>query len=268
MNATLSPPAAAAAPEMRGIELLRAYALEAKHEFLKGIRTPAASIPFLLLPVPLYLFFGVVLAGSSPQMRTNPQLADYIFGGWCTFCVMMPGLFGVGVSVAVERAAGLLKLKRAMPMPAGANLVAKAFMSMAFAALAVVQLGVAAILVGNITLSYTELAAFATVMIIGSIPFCAIGLFIGSHTSASAAPAIANLVFLPMTWLSGFFFPLPEFLRPSVVIWPAFHLNQLALNIADVQEFSFIGPKIAAAVLLGVTVFFGGMAVRRLARAD
>jgi ABC-2 type transport system permease protein len=51
-----------------------------------------------------------------------------------------------------------------------------------------------------------------------------------------------------------------------VVIWPAFHLNQVALGSAGVSEFTFANPVISAAVLAGVTVLFGMLAIRRLAR--
>jgi ABC-2 type transport system permease protein len=69
-----------------------------------------------------------------------------------------------------------------------------------------------------------------------------------------------------MIWLSGLFFPLPGFLRKWVVIWPAFHLDQIALRVAGVERFIFIDAGIALAVLFAVTIFFGGVALRRLAR--
>ena len=97
------------------------------------------------------------------------------------------------------------------------------------------------------------------------VPFCAIGLFIGAYASGTSAPAFVNIVFLPMLWLSGLFIPLPKFLEQWAVIWPAFHLNQVALGSAGVSEFTFIKPAISAAVLVGVTVVFGGLAMRRLA---
>jgi len=50
------------------------------------------------------------------------------------------------------------------------------------------------------------------------------------------------------------------------VIWPAFHLNQVALGAAGITEFSFLAPHISAAVLAAITVLFGGLAIRRLAR--
>ena len=246
--------------------LLRAYLMEAKFEFIKAMRSAAAAIPFLVLPVPLYLFFGVVLGGASPEMRTNPQLADYLFAGWAAFAVMMPAIFGVGCSLAVERTAGLHRLKRAQPAPPGAYIIAKLAMSLAFAALAVAELDIAALLAGRITMSGWALAGFSLTMIIGALPFCAIGLWIGAYFSGSASPAIANLIFLPMLYLSGLFFPLPGLMQKLVVIWPAFHLNQAALAAGGISKFVFLPPTITVGVLFAVTLFFGGLALQRLAR--
>jgi ABC-2 type transport system permease protein len=179
---------------------------------------------------------------------------------------MGPAIFGVGCPLAAEREAGLLKLKRALPAPPGSYLGAKMVMAMLFAAMAVSTVIIAAVMAGRITLGASELAALAMVMTAGAVPFAAIGLCIGAFASGSASPAVANLVFLPMLWLSGLFFPLPEAIRPLVVIWPSFHLNQIAVAAADIQGFRFIEPGMSVAVLLAVTVLFGGLAVRRLAR--
>ena len=207
--------------------VLGAYLKEVKYESLRMLRSPGFSIPFLVLPVPVYLFFGVMLA--APAVAKNPGVANYLFSGFSVFAVMGPALFGVGCVLAIEREAGFLKLKRALPAPGGAHLVAKGAMSMAFAAAAVLTLLVAGSAVGTISLSASQLLVMTVVMTAGALPFAAIGLFIGAHVPANVAPAIANLVFLPMLWLSGLFIPLPKFLERWAVIWPAFHLNQAAL---------------------------------------
>ena len=115
------------------------------------LRSPAFAIPFLLLPVPVYLFFGVMLA--APAVAKNPGVANYLFSGFCVFAVMGPALFGAGCALAVERDAGLLKLKRALPAPGGAYLIAKMVMAMVFAALAMVSMLAAALLAAQITLT-------------------------------------------------------------------------------------------------------------------
>jgi ABC-2 type transport system permease protein len=244
--------------------VLRAYAYEIKYESLRMLRSPGFSIPFLLLPVPVYLFFGVMLAG--PGIAKNPALGSYLFSGFAVFAVMGPALFGTGCSLALERDAGYLKLKRALPAPTGAYMIAKIATAMIFGALAMALLLVAGLAAGKVALTGGQLATLAIVMVVGTIPFSAIGLFIGAYASGSATPAITNVLFLPMLWLSGLFIPLPKFLEKWVVIWPAFHLNQVALGTTGVAEFRFISPAISAAVLAGVTVVFAGLAIRRLAR--
>jgi ABC-2 type transport system permease protein len=244
--------------------VLRAYANEIKFETLRMLRSPAFSIPFLLLPVPVYLFFGVMLAG--PAIAKNPALANYLFSGFAVFAVMGPPFFGAGCSLALERDAGFLKLKRALPAPGGAYLIAKMATGMICAALAMAPLVVAGLVAGKLSLTGAQLTLLSLVMVAGTVAFAAIGLFIGAHFSGSATPAITNIIFLPMLWLSGLFIPLPKFLEPWVLIWPAFHLNQVALGAAGVTEFRFISPVISAGVLVGVTVLFAGLAIRRLAR--
>jgi len=256
-----------AVPEapMSLIKVLQAYLLEVKYDTLHGLRTPALAVPFLVIPVVVYTLFGVIMAGESGTSELGPGAANYVFAGMCTFAVLMPGIFS-GVGIALERDGKLHKLKRALPMPAGANLVSKMAMAMIFAAAALTLVVIVALIAGRITLSGTQVLIMWIVLVPGSIPICAIGFFIGAFTSGSASPAFSNLLFLPMMWLSGMFIPLPEFLRPWVVIWPSFHLQQLALGAAGVSEFSFFPPQMAAGVLVGFTVLFGGIAIHRLAR--
>jgi hypothetical protein len=74
--------------------ILRSYVNEVRYETLRMFRSPGFSIPFLLLPVPVYLFFGVMLA--APAVAHNPGVANYLFSGFSVFAVMGPALFGVG----------------------------------------------------------------------------------------------------------------------------------------------------------------------------
>lgn len=244
--------------------LAGAYLADVKFELLRMLRTPGMTLPFLLMPVPVYLLFGVVIPGEA--IDKEPGIANYLFSGWCAFAVMGPALFAPGCALAVEREAGLLRLKRALPAPTGSWLVAKTLMAAMFSVFSVTSVAVAALVVGKIGLSGWQVAALASTMVLGSLPFCAIGLAVGTYASGSATPAILNMIFLPMIWLSGLFFPLPAFLERWVVIWPAFHLNQLAIAASGMSGFSFVPPQMAAAVLVGVTVLFGGVAIRRLAR--
>jgi ABC-2 type transport system permease protein len=193
--------------------VLRAYANEAKYELLRMLRSPGFTLPFLALPVPVYLFFGVVVPAAV--IAKNPGVANYLFFGFSVFTVMGPALFGVGCGLAVERDAGFLKLKRALPVPCRGYLIAKMLIGMVFAALAMILMLACALLAGKITLSVPQLLIMTTVMVLGTVPFAAIGLFIGAFASGSAAPACANIIFLPMLWLSGVVTVVPSRIGPA-----------------------------------------------------
>jgi ABC-2 type transport system permease protein len=156
-SVTLSPSVTAPHGTMSARRLVHAYFTEAKYEFLKMLRTPGMSVPVLLLPVVMYLLFGVLM-GSGGLIR-SPDVGTYLFCGFAVFGATAPGLLGIGVSLAQERDAGFLKLKRALPAPPGAYLLAKMLMAMMFAAITTTSMLLAGLLLGKLTLSGPQIAA-------------------------------------------------------------------------------------------------------------
>lgn len=264
----------AAASPMSSARVWRAYATEVKYECLRALRAPAFSIPFLSLPIALYILFGVLLAGS--MSHGDATLAKIMFVNWAVFGIMGPGMFGFGMFVASEREQGLLTLKRALPMPGGASLLAKMVMAGLFAAIVMMTLIAAALLIGHPGLTFAQYAGVALLDIAGSLPFCAIGLFIGTCASAKSAPAFANLAYLPFMHLGGLFYPLPKSVQPLEFFSPAFYLDKLCLRLIGAPNMDRLagvvgpsahgGPMLSVAVLTGVTILFATLAIRRLAR--
>lgn len=239
----------------------RAYAIEAKYESLRMLRSPAFAGPFLLLPAALYLLFGALLFGT--EIAKDPKTAFGMFLGFAILGVMGPGMFGFGITVATEREQGLLKLKRALPTPPGATLLAKMLMSMLFVAIVMASMAAVAPL-GHTHLSAIRMLALALVTIPASLPFCAMGFFIGSLASAKSAPAFVNLLYLPMIYLSGILFPLPRSAEWIAHLSPAYHLKQVALAAVGAPPGGALVLHVA--VLAVVTIAFGGFALRRLER--
>jgi ABC-2 type transport system permease protein len=157
----------------------------------------------------------------------------------------------------------LLSCRRQIQAPA-AYLVAKMIMAMACMAVVILLLIPLAVGLEHMHVTAGQIANLVLVSMLGVLPFCAIGFLIGTLVSGSAAPGIVNLIFFLMLYLSGMFFPLPEILKPWALLWPTFYLNQIAWSAAGME--SIINVKICIALLLGITVLFTGLAVRRLAR--
>jgi ABC-2 type transport system permease protein len=245
---------------MSARRLLSAYLTEAKYETVRMLRTPAFAIPFLGLPALLYLLFGVVIFGAA--VRNDAQAGLFIFAAFALFGVMGPGMFGFGMLVAGEREHGLLTFKRALPMPPPAYLVAKLLMAMIFAIIVTATM-LAVLPLGNLKLTVGRLFAAAAVSILGALPFCAIGLFIGVLTNSRSAPAFVNILYQVMMHLSGLFYPLPKFLRAIAPVWPTYHLQQLFFGAIGVPSQGSAITHVAVLVLLTFVLTF--FAVRRLA---
>lgn len=244
--------------------VLGAYVAEARFETLRHLKAPAFALPFLIIPIALYTFFTNL--GGSPDIappRPELQMPLRMFTGFGVMGVMGPALFAFGMAVAVDRDFGLLRLKRALPMPPMAYMAGKMVMASLFSAVVMLSMTVAALLKG-LPLSAWQLLAIGAIGVVGTLPFAAIGLFIGAKVSGRSAPAWVNLAYIPMTYLSGLFFPVPEAIRAVALVSPAFHLNQLALQAAGVTPIMPVTMHVAA--LLGVTVLFAGLAAWRVAR--
>ena len=239
------------------------YRREAWFEFLRMLRTPSFSLPTLIFPGLFYLLFGVLLAGRAG----SADISRYMLATYGVFGVMAPALFGIGVSLAIDRERGFLTLKRVLPMPAGAYLFAKLAMAMLFGMIVALMVMLLAATLGNVELRASQWAMLLLVDTIGTLPFCALGLWIGSLLSGQAAPAVVNLVYLPMAFLSGLWLPLkmlPAAIGMLAPIWPSFHLAQLALKV--VGQDAGGSTLIHVGALLAMTAVFYGLAWRRLSR--
>ena len=209
---------------------LRSYALEAKYEFLKQVRMPAYAIPAITFPVMFYLLFGVMFGGGRPAGGTT--VATYMLATYGTFGVIGCALFGFGVGVAVERGQGWMTLKRATPMPPFAYFVAKLAMATIFGAIIVSLLSIVGVMLGGVALSPGTWTRLALTLTAGTIPFSALGLALGYLAGPNSAPAIVNLVYLPLSFASGLWIPiemLPGFIKNLAPFLPPYHLAQLAL---------------------------------------
>jgi ABC-2 type transport system permease protein len=240
--------------------LLRAYCMEAKYETIRMLRAPAFVFPTIILPVGLFLLLGVAIFRNVSDSR----IVVGMFTGFATFAMVGPGMFSFGIALAQERQQGIVTLKRALPMPTAAYLLAKMLMAIVFSTAVMTILTAVALWAGRLPgLALPQIAYLGIVCVVGTLPFCALGLLIGSLVSGTSAPAFVNLIYFPMIYLSGLFFPLPAFLTRIAPIWPAYHLNRLAMGTAGIVESR---PLVHVSVLALLMFLCSAVAIRRLSR--
>jgi ABC-2 type transport system permease protein len=76
-----------------------AHLAEARFETVRHLKTPAFALPFLIIPVALYLFFSIVALNASntppdPALRVDLRM----FTGFGIVGVMGPALFAFGMA--------------------------------------------------------------------------------------------------------------------------------------------------------------------------
>jgi ABC-2 type transport system permease protein len=241
--------------------VLGAYLAEARSECLRYMRNPGFMLPILLLPTMFYLLFGIVMTRSE-----GVDVARYLLVSYSVFGVMSPGLFGFGVSLALERDGGLLTYKRALPMPPGAYLLGKMLMAMLAAATVVVLLLAMGVGMAHVSLTLSQAGLLLLTGVLGVLPFCTLGMLMGTLIKGQGAPGALNLVYLPMSFLSGLWVPinlLPKTLQQIAPIWPSYHLHELGLAVLGMPHGGVTGHVF---ILLGFTVAFFVIATRRLRR--
>jgi ABC-2 type transport system permease protein len=204
----------------------RIFRKETQYEFIRMLRTRAFSLSVIGFPVMFYLLFG--------SSNRHNMFARYLMPSYSCMGVVSACLFGIGMGIALERAQGWLELKQASPMPRFAYLAAKTISCAAFALVIVAALVTLGITLGGVTLTAVEALKLAGVVLTGSIPFTAMGLLVALLVPANAGPGVINLIYLPMSFASGFWMPvnyLPHWLQVITPALPTYHLAQLALNI-------------------------------------
>jgi len=245
--------------------LLRLQAVETGHALLQVWRVPAFSVPTLLFPLMFYALFGLLL----PSKTGHAAPAHYLLATYGAFAVIGPALFGFGVGLALDEEMGWLRLKRVSPMPMAVHFIARVLTSMVFAIAVVLALSAMAAALGDVRLEAGRWLLLWCTLTLGALPFCAMGLLIGSLVPARGAVAVVNLIYLPMSVLSGLWFPItmfPEVMQRFALFLPAFHLGDLALTIVGLRE---ANVPLAIAMLVGSGVLFLMLALavqRRRAR--
>jgi ABC-2 type transport system permease protein len=230
-------PVAAAAP------VVRIFRKETRYEFQKLLRTKAFSAATIGFPVMFYLIFGVV---NKHAVVGGVHIAKYMLASY---------------AMASERAAGWLEVKQASPMPPMVYLFAKCASAVGFGLIIVCLLTVLGLTLGGVSLSVVEFAKMLGLTVAGSTAFASMGLLMALLVPANAAPGIVNLIYLPMSFLSGLWMPiemLPKWLQAFAPVLPTYHLAQLMQGIFGYQE---AGSSMAAhwSALAGFTMLMLGI---------
>jgi ABC-2 type transport system permease protein len=154
---------------------------------------------------------------------------QFITPGIMSWGVAVSAVFGAALTLVSWRRKQVLRRIRLAPVTVPTVLTARVVVTVGIAiAQALVFIGVGLLPVFGLRLTGTWYLAIP-VFLLGILAFFAIGMLVGAFCrTEEAATGAANIVVLPMAFLSGTFFPIdqaPPWMRTISEIFPLRHMN-------------------------------------------
>jgi ABC-2 type transport system permease protein len=206
---------------------MRLLAHQTRFELLAFLRNRQAPFFTAALPVIFLVIFVSVFGGN----RVGPEhieASSFYVPGIAALAIISAAFANLAIGVTAQRELGILKRRRAAPVPRWTLVVARAVGAL-LVAVAVVALVLAVGAVAfDVRPAAAGLPAIAAAAIVGSIAFACLGYALSTFIgSAEAAQPVVLAVTLPLYFISGVFIPslrLPTGLQRIAEAFPVEHL--------------------------------------------
>jgi ABC-2 type transport system permease protein len=218
-------------------------------ELRRLLRVPEFTGFSLAFPAILYIFIG-----TQKGVYSHVDAHAYVLASLATYAVVNVALFSFGVTVAAERGNRIDALLRASPMRPYAPVIAKTVTALVFAVGALAVMYTVGYVIGDVRMSADKWFTLTWHLLLGMIPFLLMGFAFGYLASPTAAVAVVNLIFLPMSFASGIFIPLsvlPDFIQKIGPYLPMYPLGRLAWNAVGI-DYSDLWKSVAELAIWGV----------------
>ena len=187
------------------------------------------------MPVMLLLLFGALNSGGRVQELGNIPYVTFFLPGILAYGIVITQFVNMAGGIAIQRDNGLLKRMRGTPLPGWAYVSGR----LGSTALVSVVMTVVMLVIGwvgfDVHLRAAAVPAVVVTVLLGAATFAALGLAaVMIIPNAEAAPVVANVLILPLSFISGIWYPLtgaPEWLVDVAKFFPLEHLAN-ALHVA------------------------------------
>jgi ABC-2 type transport system permease protein len=199
---------------------------QARYDVLGFLRNRQARFFTLALPL-IFLFIFTGIFGSDTA--DGVPLKEIYVPGISAMAVIAASFINLVISITVLREEGILKRRRATPVPAWVLIAGRTLMAIVVAATSVIILLLVGRFVFHVHMPVHNIPGFAITVVIGVITFCVLGYAFSTVISnEDAAQPMVQAVMLPLYFISGVFIPavnLPNWLSHVAQVFPVQHLS-------------------------------------------
>jgi ABC-2 type transport system permease protein len=207
-----------------------------RHQNLLLRRTPISIFFALGFPL-MFLVLLLALSGNETMdSRSSVPLAQFFTPGVVVFGVMSSTYTNLATTIPIHRDEGILKRVLATPLPKWIYIAGRIMSATWFAVLGAAVMVSVAVVAFGVRIDAPLVPSLVVTLLLGSLCMCLLGIAVGSLTpSGDSAPAVANLTFLPIAFISEVFFPVdnaPQWVQVLGDIFPVKHF-------AEAMQYSF-----------------------------
>lgn len=193
-------------------------------------RNPASVFFSVGLPLVFLFLLGAVFGGAADKDPTYGLLTDqYLVPAIMTLGIVSATFVNVAMTIVYQREMGVLKRLRGTPLPTSVFVSARIASATVNAGLIALVILIAGHIAYGIDIDGPRLLGTLIIVVVGSISFCALGFALTIVIpNQAAAPAITNMITLPLYFISGVFGDasnLPTFLATIGEFFPIYHLG-------------------------------------------
>ena len=178
----------------------------------------------VVFPLLFLVLFNAINGGHHIEEMGGISYATWFVPGILAYGLIMATFTNLAVSTAIARDTGVLKRIRGTSLPAWVYIggrIGSALITTVVLVVTTLALGVFAY---GVTIRTSTVVALAATLVMGSVCFTVLGLAATAIIpNADAAPAIVNVLILPLTFISGIWMVLanaPGWLDVTAEIFP------------------------------------------------
>jgi ABC-2 type transport system permease protein len=243
---------------------------QARYDLLGILRDRQARFFTMMLPL-IFLVIFVGIFGNNTVGPEHVKASTYYVPGLTAMAVIAGSFVNLVISVTAQRESGVLKRRRATPVPAWVIIGGRALTAIAVSVATSTVLLVVGRVAYGVQLPTSTIPAVAATIVLGSATFCVLGYAVSTAIgSEDSAQPVTQAIMLPLYFISGVFIPnpsLPQWLQDVARVFPVYHLAGALHHAYDpaVQGAGFMWSDLA---VLGAWAAVGlAVALRRFAWA-
>jgi ABC-2 type transport system permease protein len=206
-----------------------------RYDLLVFWRNGQARFFTVLMPLIFLVIFAAVFGDGTIQVpggQVDPK--QYYVPGLATLGIVSASLVNLVITVTTQRDTGVLKRRRATPVPAWALIAGRALSCVAIAVATVAILIAVGLILYGVDLPASRVPALILVVAARSLACCSLGFALAAvFRSADRATPVVQAIVLPLYFISGVFVPSDQIPGWLLGVADAFPIRHLTVAMVD-----------------------------------